>query len=106
MLFVSGSGKDLMKTPFLRMDLSTCDGLTGHVGFVFHKQPEMERAIRDAAGLYECCQFRSGSTLLSIDEYNTAVEVKYADANSAEHRLKAPFLVGADGKTGFACCGV
>lgn len=101
MLFVSGSNHDLMKPPFLQHDLSNCDGTTGHVGYVFHKQPEMERAIRDAAATYGCCQFRSGSTLLGMREGENAVEVTYADQQGSEHRLSAPFLVGADGKTGF-----
>jgi len=101
MKFISGSGHDLMKTPFLQNRLGSSEGGTGHVGFVFHKQPEMERAIRDAVASFDCCDFRTQATLSSIEEDGDSVTVEYEDSQGRRRKLKAPFLVGADGKTGF-----
>lgn len=101
MLFISGSGHDLMKPPFLQNKLTTSEGGTGHVGFLFHKQPEMERAIRDVVAEFDCCDFRTQATLSGIQENDDSVTIAYRDSQGQERRLRAPFLVGADGKTGF-----
>ena len=101
MKFISGSGHDLMKPPFLQAKLGSSEGGTGHVGFVFHKQPEMERAIRDAVAMFDCCDFRTEASLVGIQEDESAVLVEYEDSQGAKRKLKAPFLVGADGKTGY-----
>lgn len=90
-----------MKSPFLQAKLGTSEGGTGHVGFVFHKQPEMERAIRDAVDGFDCCDFRTEATLSSIEEDESSVTVTYQDSQGQRRKLRAPFLVGADGKTGF-----
>lgn len=101
MRFISGYDSDFSKTPFLKMRLGTSEGPTGHVGFIIHKQPELERAIRDAAATHECCQFRSRSRVDLIEEDKDYVTVGYTDATGLKRKLKALFLVGADGKTGF-----
>ena len=82
--FVSGTGHDLMKKPLLTMDYGTTEGGTGHVGFICHKQPALEKAIRQA-----------------VSEDEDQVYVEYDDANGDRRHLQARFLVGADGKTGF-----
>lgn len=99
--FVSGSGHDLMKPPFLSMDLTTSDGGTGHVGFVFHKQPELERAIRDVLAQSSFSELRTQATVTSIVENEKSVTAEYIDQGGCRRRLRAPFLVGADGKTGY-----
>ncbi|KAK0262738.1 hypothetical protein LTR35_017666 [Friedmanniomyces endolithicus] len=99
--FLSGAGHDLAKPPILTNDLTTSEGGTGHVGFVFHKQPELERAIRDAIAQFPSCEFRTGANLTSIEEDANGVTVGYVNRQGSQRRLRAPFLVGADGKTGY-----
>lgn len=101
MRFISGYASDFSKAPFLKMRLGTSEGPTGHVGFIIHKQPELERALRDAAAMHDCCQFRSRSKVESIEEDEDYVTVGYTDATGLKRELRAPLIVGADGKTGF-----
>lgn len=83
--------------------MSSSAGPTGHVGILAHKQPELERAIRDAVAMHDCCRFRSSSEIVSVEENEGAewVTVGYVDAMGETTSLRARFLVGADGKTGF-----
>jgi len=99
--FVTGSDSDLSKKPLIRMNYKTTEGGTGHVGFICHKQPAMEKAIRDQIDKLSCSEIRTQSTLTAITEDSNFVSVEYTDATGETRRLKAPFLVGADGKTGF-----
>lgn len=90
-----------MKRPFLTIDPTTCDGGTGHVGFVFHKQPELEQAIRDVIAQSAFSELRAGATVTSILESTNTVTAEYVDHQGSERRIQAAFLVGADGKTGY-----
>jgi len=99
--FVTGSTGDLFKKPLIQMDYSTTEGGTGHVGFICHKQPAMEKAIRDKLDQTPSSQLRPDSTLVNIAETADSVVVEYQTADGHVRKLKAPFLVGADGKTGF-----
>jgi 2-polyprenyl-6-methoxyphenol hydroxylase-like FAD-dependent oxidoreductase len=99
--FVTGSESNLYKKPLLTMDYTTTEGGTGHVGFICHKQPAMEKAIRDRIGRIPFSQIRTESTLNGISEDDQQVTVEYIDATGAVRKLSAPFLVGADGKTGY-----
>lgn len=99
--FVSGTGSDLYKKPLTAIDYNTSEGGTGHVGFICHKQPALERAIRDVIATNEFSELRTRSTILAIEEDANHVYVQYSDADRHTRRLQAPFLVGADGKTGF-----
>ncbi|KAK4941597.1 hypothetical protein LTR10_018474 [Elasticomyces elasticus] len=99
--FVTGDGTDSRKRPLLSMDYSTTEGGTGHVGFICHKQPAMEKAIRDQIEKTPFCEFRSDSTVTGVREDSQYVYVEYIDANAVTHTIKGRFLVGADGKTGY-----
>lgn len=101
MFFISGSDKNLHKTPFLTTDMTTSEGNTAHVGFVFHKQPELERALRDAITTLSSSTFRSQCTVQSISEDAERVVVEYVDGQGTLRKLSGAFLVGADGKTGY-----
>ncbi|KAK4549384.1 hypothetical protein LTR36_006381 [Oleoguttula mirabilis] len=101
MLFISGSDNNLHKTPFNTADLTTSEGNTSHVGFVFHKQPELEKALRDAIATHSASQLQSRCTVQSICEDSERVTVEYTDARGATRKLSGAFLVGADGKTGY-----
>lgn len=99
--FVSGTGNDLYKKPLTAIDYNTSEGGTGHVGFICHKQPALERTIRDVIATNEFSELRTRSTILAIEEDANHVYVQYSDADRHTRRLQASFLVGADGKTGF-----
>lgn len=99
--FISGVHSDLSKKPLLCFDQSTSEGGTGHVGFICHKQPSLEKAIRDAVAGSPHSQLRSKCVLTGIQEQEDSIVVQYVDANSQSKSLRGKFLVGADGKTGF-----
>jgi 2-polyprenyl-6-methoxyphenol hydroxylase-like FAD-dependent oxidoreductase len=99
--FVGGTAKRLDTKPFMRMDYNTTEGGTGHVGFICHKQPFLERHLRDAATGTGHADIRCTSTLTSIEEDEEWVYVKYVDGSGEERRIRGKFLAGADGKTGF-----
>lgn len=77
------------------------EGGTGHVGFICHKQPALERSLRDAMERTHYSELRSNATVTSICENENWVYCKYTDVNGMERRIRSKFLVGADGKTGF-----
>jgi 2-polyprenyl-6-methoxyphenol hydroxylase-like FAD-dependent oxidoreductase len=99
--FVTGSETNLYKKPLLTMDYTTTEGGTGHVGFICHKQPAMEKAIRDRLQTLSPSEIRTESTLTGISEDDKGVTVEYTDSYGKTHKLSAPYLVGADGKTGY-----
>ena len=99
-LFTSGK-QGLNTRPFMKMRLGTTEGGTGHVAIISHKQPAMEKNIRLAAGRCLSSQIRLGTTIIGMEEDNDWVYAQYADDNGTTRRIRAKFLVGADGKTGF-----
>lgn len=97
--FTSGK-RGLNTKPFMKMNLSTT-GHFGHVRGICHKQPVLERNIREAASRFPSSQLRLGSTLTAIEEDETGVLVRYHDDDGRSGQIRGKFLVGADGKTGF-----
>lgn len=77
------------------------EGGTGHPGFICHKQPVLEKHIRQSMAKTGHSDLRAQSTVLSVSEDEDWVYISYADKDGEEHRIKARFLVGADGKTGY-----
>ncbi|KAF2486450.1 monooxygenase [Neohortaea acidophila] len=98
--FIAGAGHTLHKEPFLMLDVASI-GYSGHVGFVFHRQPELERAIRDVVAKSPCAELRLGCEVTSIAESEGEVVVDYVDSHGETRTLSGSFLVGADGKTGY-----
>ena len=99
--FISGNEANLSKKPLLSVDYNTSEGGTGHPGFICHKQPILEKAIRDTILASQYSQLRSQCTVTAIGEDVTSVTVQYNDKDGRSTSIQAPFLVGADGKTGF-----
>jgi 2-polyprenyl-6-methoxyphenol hydroxylase-like FAD-dependent oxidoreductase len=65
-----------------------------------HKQSALENQLR--LGMNKTfCSLRSDSTVVAIEEDETFVYVEYKDENGQDRKVRAKFLVGADGKTGF-----
>ncbi|KAL2431441.1 hypothetical protein ABEF95_008940 [Exophiala dermatitidis] len=99
--FITGSKPDLTKKPLIRFKYGTTEGGTGHVGFICHKQPAMEKAIRDQIDKIPFSKIRTESTVTGVSEDSESVQVTYQDGQGQTRQLKASFLVGADGKTGY-----
>lgn len=85
----------------MAIDNSTSEGGTGHVGFICHKQPEMEKAIRSRIEGNQYSQLRSSSTVTAVTEDENSVIVQYTTSSGDSKNIRGKFLVGADGKTGF-----
>lgn len=99
--FVTGVHSDLYKKPMLSFDYGTSEGGTGHVGFICHKQPVLEKSIRDVVASCEHSELRSKCTVTGISENEDGVTVQYTDARGQPTSLRSKFLVGTDGKTGY-----
>lgn len=61
----------------------------------------MEKHLRSTIEAAKSSELRSGSTLTSISEDSDWVYATYIDSTGEERHVRARFLVGADGKTGF-----
>lgn len=85
---------------FLILFLKT-EGGTGHVGFICHKQPTLERHLRDAMTSSGFCQLRSNCTVIEIQQDEAWTYCRYRDEDGEVHSIRSRFFVGADGKTGF-----
>ncbi|KAJ5707410.1 monooxygenase [Penicillium malachiteum] len=98
--FLSGAEKNLQMKPFLSFDIGSVEGNTGHVGLFAHKQPVLEKYLRTSIEKADSSTLRSKCTLTSISEDKEWVYSKYEESG-VEKRIRAKFLVAADGKTGF-----
>ncbi|KAJ5730398.1 monooxygenase [Penicillium malachiteum] len=98
--FLSGAEKNLQMKPFLSFDIGSVEGNTGHVGLFAHKQPVLEKYLRTSIEKAACSTLRSKCALTSISEDKDWVYAIYDDSG-VEKRIRAKFLVAADGKTGF-----
>ncbi|ETN41349.1 uncharacterized protein HMPREF1541_03284 [Cyphellophora europaea CBS 101466] len=99
--FVSGSHNDFYKQPFLSVNNSTSEGGTGHPAFVCHKQPALEKAIRDTIAENPYSHLRSRCLVTGISEDEDRVTIQYVDSAGQSKTIQSKFLVGADGKTGY-----
>jgi len=93
--FIGGTQTNLSKKPFLRHDYTTSEGGTGHVGFICHKQPVLEKHIRLASAATKCSQLRTGCTVTSIAELDDCVEVIYQRHGGETQRVRGKYLVWA-----------
>ncbi|PYI01487.1 monooxygenase [Aspergillus sclerotiicarbonarius CBS 121057] len=96
--FVGGTTCDMHSRPIVEMDYNTTTGVTGHVGFIGHKQPVLESQIRSTMSSF--CSLRCNSTVVQLDEDEEWTYCTYHDSDG-EHKVRARFFVGADGKTGY-----
>ncbi|KAE8142837.1 hypothetical protein BDV38DRAFT_267495 [Aspergillus pseudotamarii] len=98
--FIGGTEPVFKKNPIPALDYSTVR--TGHIGFLCHKQPTLEGNLRKAVSHSTFCTLRSELTVYELCEDVQWIYCRYQDAQGAERRIRAPFFVGADGKTGFS----
>jgi 2-polyprenyl-6-methoxyphenol hydroxylase-like FAD-dependent oxidoreductase len=61
----------------------------------------MERCLRQVISSQSESELRTGSTITAIEETKEEVIVTYMTSAGELTKLRAKFLVGADGKTGF-----
>ncbi|CRG91798.1 hypothetical protein PISL3812_08851 [Talaromyces islandicus] len=66
--FVGGSVPNLDREPFLEMDYGTTEGGTGHVGFICHKQPVLEKALRRSMTANGFSDLRPGCSVVKLAE--------------------------------------
>ncbi|KAH8585709.1 hypothetical protein B0O99DRAFT_657166 [Bisporella sp. PMI_857] len=97
--FIEG-GRGLDVRPFLQFAYHTIEGGTGHPGFMSHKQPVLEKHLRGAMD-NEYGDVRLSSTVENVREDTDSIYVTYSSPGSVSRSIRAKFLVGADGKTGF-----
>lgn len=100
-LYVPGVHNDLSKEPFMTFDYSTTEGGTGHVGVIGHKQPVLEKHLRNKLIQEPTVEFRPNSTVVSIQDDEDRVYVDYKDQNGTIYHLRSKYLAAADGKTGY-----
>ncbi|KAF2094411.1 FAD/NAD(P)-binding domain-containing protein [Rhizodiscina lignyota] len=101
LFFLSGAHHDLHRKPMMKMTYSTTEGGTGHPGFIFHKQPRIEKHLRAKMAASGFSELRVGATVCSIREDDDWVYATYSDPEGKEHHVRSKFFVGCDGKTGF-----
>ncbi|KAJ5190353.1 uncharacterized protein N7498_009338 [Penicillium cinerascens] len=99
--FIGGTEPVLDKKAFIEMNYGTTEGGTGHVGFICHNQPALERCLRDAMAALKCCELRSGCEITGLSEDEMGTVCEYKDSEDKLRRIRSRFFVGADGKTGF-----
>ncbi|KAJ5180402.1 hypothetical protein N7492_003612 [Penicillium capsulatum] len=99
--FIGGSQSRLDKRPFLEMDYSTTEGGTGHVGFICHKQPALEKRLREAMAATTYSDLRCSSEVTNLVEDDQGMLCEYLDSEGTKRQIRSRFVVGADGKTGF-----
>jgi 2-polyprenyl-6-methoxyphenol hydroxylase-like FAD-dependent oxidoreductase len=61
----------------------------------------LEKHLRSVIDASTFSKLRSSCSLTSIHEDEHSVYVIYQDPSAAEKKVRAKFLVGADGKTGY-----
>ncbi|CCT75087.1 uncharacterized protein FFUJ_11171 [Fusarium fujikuroi IMI 58289] len=99
--FIGKNYTELNREPFLIMNYGTTEGGTGHPGFMCHKQPCIEQNLRSQITALGTAKLRLGSTVNSITEDKDWVYARYTNKSNQTGIVRARFLVGADGKTGF-----
>ncbi|KAL5339349.1 hypothetical protein BJX70DRAFT_408079 [Aspergillus crustosus] len=99
--FIGGTKRALNQKPFLQMDYGTTEGGTGHVGFICHKQPVLEKYLREAMQSPGVSVLRPGCSVSHLSEDKDWTYCQYTDNKGQTHRVRSRFFVGADGKTGF-----
>ena len=97
--FLSSRQCDINQTPFLTLKF-VGSGLTGHSRNVMFSQPIMEGHMQDVVKCAPTGEYRDRSEVVAIQETVDSTEVLYT-RDGQEKRIRAKFVVGTDGKTGF-----
>ncbi|KAH7416689.1 monooxygenase [Cadophora sp. MPI-SDFR-AT-0126] len=95
------SGNDLHQRPFLKFNMDTTEGGTGHVGVISHRQPILEKHLRLAVSRHTCCKLKPSCTVTHIEDDDEYVSCEYEDLSGCRKKIQSKFLVGCDGKRGY-----
>lgn len=76
---------------------NTSGRLDGHPKLVTFYQPDLEQAMRRQAAQFANLTFRGGLTLLDLQQDDAGVCATLEDETGQQHRLRAAYLIGADG---------
>lgn len=77
------------------------EGGTGHVGFICHKQPVLEKNLRKSMASTGFSDLRAGCSVVKLAEDESWTYCEYTNAEGHRKRIRSKFFVGADGKTGY-----
>ncbi|MFF3501046.1 bifunctional 3-(3-hydroxy-phenyl)propionate/3-hydroxycinnamic acid hydroxylase [Streptomyces sp. NPDC003247] len=77
------------------------DGLSGWPETSFYSQPEVEGVLEDAAVALPTVSVRRGLEAVRIEESADDVELTLTDPDAGEHRIRARYVIGADGSNSF-----
>ncbi|KAH7348906.1 monooxygenase [Rhexocercosporidium sp. MPI-PUGE-AT-0058] len=95
------SRNDLHQRPFMKINMNTTQGGTGHIGVISHRQPVLEEYLRRVASQLNSSKLRSSCTVSHISEDEDWVYCDYEDVNGITKKVRSKFLVGCDGKRGY-----
>lgn len=71
--------------------------IDGHAKLVTFFQPDLERALRRQVAAAPSVRTACGVELLELVDDGAGVTARVRDADGAEHRVRADFVIGADG---------
>lgn len=71
------------------------------MGFICHKQPALEKHLRDSMTSFRCCELKSHASVFEITEDEQWTYCRYHDMHGNAREIRSRFLVGADGKRGY-----
>lgn len=77
--------------------VNTQGTVDGHPKLVTFYQPDLERALRQQVATFPHVRFCSEVEMLDLQQNDDAVEARVRTRNGDEHRIRARYLVGADG---------
>jgi 3-(3-hydroxy-phenyl)propionate hydroxylase len=80
---------------------NTGGAIDGHPRIVTFYQPELERALRSRLPAYSCVQVALGAELTDFTQDADAVHATLRKADGSAAKVRARFLVGADGASSF-----
>lgn len=83
---------------------NTSGSLDGHPKLVTFYQPDLERTLRDQCKLFDNVTSLGGLELVNLTQDTQGVEAELRAENGTTHRIKARYLVGADGASSKARC--
>ncbi|KAJ9320549.1 hypothetical protein DTO027B5_3003 [Paecilomyces variotii] len=90
----------IQNKPFLSIHLDY--DMMEHVlpSTILQSQPRLEYALRELVAKSEYCTLKNACEVVGREEDVDGVTVRYLDVDRTAHEIRAPWLVGADGKRG------
>ena len=92
-----------MHSPYVGQfgQVNSAGAIDGHAKLVTFFQPDLEAALRRQVAAQETVQAACGMELLELVEEDGGVTARMRDDAGGEHRVRAGYVVGADGAASF-----